>query len=125
MTLLEMTVVILVLLSLVTVLFFGATGWKRGTDRAVCIMNIQNVQKAVRGYANLNGYAPGTIAPNLKSQVIGLGRFLGATPVCPGMGIYSFGATSGIDTVPPMGELYMKCSLPLIEQHEPADHDGW
>lgn len=125
MTLLEVTVVILVLLMLVTVLFFGATGWKRGTDRAVCIINIQNVQKAVRGYANMNGYAPGTIAPNLKSQIIGLGRFLGATPVCRSAGIYSFGTTSGVDTVPPVGELYMKCSLSVIEQHEPVGYDGW
>lgn len=125
MTLLELTVVILVLLLLTTVLFFGATGWKRGTDRAVCIMNLQNVQKSVRGYANLNGYAPGTIVPNLKTQVIGLGRFLGATPICPGQGIYLFGNPSGTDMVPPIGELYMKCSLSAIEQHEPADHDGW
>lgn len=125
MTLLELTVVISVLILLVSVLFFGATAWKRGTDRAVCIINIQNVQKAVRSYSNLNGYAPGVIVPNLKTQVIGVGRFLGATPVCPGKGIYSFGTTAGSDLIPPIGELYMKCSLPLTEQHEPADHDGW
>ncbi len=125
MTLLELTVVILVLLLLVTVMFFGATGWKRGTARAVCIMNLQNVQKAVRGYANLNGYAPGAIVPNLKTQVIGSGRFLGATPICPGRGIYSFGTPSSTDTVPPVGELYMKCSLMATELHEPPDHDGW
>jgi type II secretory pathway pseudopilin PulG len=50
MTLLELTVVILVLLSLITILFIGAQAWKRGSDRAICIINIQNVQKGVRGY---------------------------------------------------------------------------
>ena len=49
MTLLELTVVILVLLSLISILFIGARAWKKGSDRAGCIMNIRNVQQAVRG----------------------------------------------------------------------------
>ena len=39
MTLLELTVVILVLLSLITILFVGARAWKRGSDRSANIMN--------------------------------------------------------------------------------------
>ena len=54
MTLLELTVVILVLLSLISILFIGARAWKKGSDRAGCILNIRNVQQAVRGYANMN-----------------------------------------------------------------------
>lgn len=54
MTLLELTVVILVLLSLIAILFIGARAWKKGSDRAGCILNIRNVQQAVRGYANMN-----------------------------------------------------------------------
>ena len=38
MTLLELTVIILVLLSLITILFVGAKAWKRGSDRAACIL---------------------------------------------------------------------------------------
>ena len=76
MTLLELTVVILVLLSLITVLFFGAQAWKRGSDRALCIIHIHNVQKGVRSYSNLYGFSPGANAPNLQSQIIGLGRFI-------------------------------------------------
>ncbi|MBC7981098.1 MAG: prepilin-type N-terminal cleavage/methylation domain-containing protein, partial [Armatimonadetes bacterium] len=34
MTLLELTVVILVLLSLISILFIGARAWKKGSDRA-------------------------------------------------------------------------------------------
>jgi type II secretory pathway pseudopilin PulG len=125
MTLLELTVVILVLLSMVTILFFGAQAWKRGSDRAICILNIQSVQKGVRSYSNLYGYSPGAAVPNLQSQVIGLGRFVEATPECPGGGNYTFGQTHGVDTVPHMGVLYADCSLTTTDQHIPAYTPEW
>lgn len=53
MTLLELTVVILVLLSLISILFIGARAWKKGSDRSANIMNIRNAQQAVRGHANM------------------------------------------------------------------------
>ena len=53
MTLLELTVVILVLLSLITILFVGARAWKKGSDRSANIMNIRNCQQAMRGYQNM------------------------------------------------------------------------
>ncbi|MDB6078359.1 MAG: prepilin-type N-terminal cleavage/methylation protein [Akkermansiaceae bacterium] len=53
MTLLELTVVILVLLSLISILFVGARAWKKGSDRAANIMNIRNTQQAMRGYQNM------------------------------------------------------------------------
>mgnify|MGYP003836597203 CR=1 FL=1 len=125
MTLLEMTVVILVLLSLITILFFGAQSWKRGSDRAICIVNIQNVQKGVRSYANLYGFDAGANAPGLQSEIIGFGRFVETTPQCPGDGTYNFGQSYGIDTIPPIGTLYMECSLATSEQHEPPDFSEW
>lgn len=54
MTLIEITVVILVLLTLISVLFIGANIYKRGADRAACILNIRNVHQAVRAHQNLN-----------------------------------------------------------------------
>ena len=54
MTLLELTVVILVLLSLISILFVGARAWKKGSDRSANILNVRNVQQAVRGYENMN-----------------------------------------------------------------------
>jgi prepilin-type N-terminal cleavage/methylation domain-containing protein len=54
MTLLELTVVILVLLSLISILFVGARAWKKGSDRSANIMNLRNTQQAVRGYQNMN-----------------------------------------------------------------------
>ncbi len=53
MTLLELTVVILVLLSLISILFVGARAWKRGSDRSANIMNIRNCQQAMRGHENM------------------------------------------------------------------------
>lgn len=125
MTLIELTVVIVVLLSLISLLFFGAQAWKRGSDRALCIMQIANVQKGVRSYSNLYGFSPGSNAPNLQSQVIGLGRFVETTPVCPAGGGYSFGATYGVDTIPPIGVLYMECSLAASDDHEPDSFSDW
>lgn len=125
MTLLELTVVILVLMTLITTLFFGAQAWKKGSDRALCIIHIQNVQKAVRSYSNLYGFSPGGAATNLQSQVIGLGRFVESTPICPGNGTYSYGQTYGSDTIPPLGELYLQCTLAGTAQHEPPNHPDW
>ena len=59
MTLLELTVVILVLLSLISILFIGARAWKKGSDRSANIMNIRNAQQAVRGHANMRGLLEG------------------------------------------------------------------
>ena len=52
MTLLELTVVILVLLSLISILFIGARAWKKGSDRSANILNIRNTQQAMRGHQN-------------------------------------------------------------------------
>lgn len=122
MTLLELTVVILVLLSLITILFFGAQAWKRGSDRAICIINIQNVQKGVRSYSNLYGYGPGSTVTDLKIQVIGFGRFVETNPTCPGGGVYSFESEN---MIPNMGTLYMKCQLAESDQHVPNVTSDW
>ena len=54
-TLIELSVVIAVLLLLVGVLFIGITAWKNGANTAACIINLSSIQKAARGYANMNG----------------------------------------------------------------------
>lgn len=121
MTLLELTVVILVLLTLVTVLFIGAQAWKRGSDRTLCLMNLQNVQKGMRGYMNLYGFAPGQTVTGLKSKVIGLGRFVEVEPSCPRDGAYTYGN----DQIPSVGVLYITCSLATSDKHEPENYIDW
>lgn len=125
MTLLELTVVILVLLTLISILFIGANAWKRGSDRTLCILNIRNVQNGVRSFANLYGHNPGESVPGLQMRVVGLGRFVEDTPTCPSSGTYTYGAGFGIDTIPPLGELYLECSLSSSANHVPEDTASW
>jgi type II secretory pathway pseudopilin PulG len=124
MTLLELTVVILVLLSLISILFVGAQAWKRGSDRTLCIMNIQNVQKGVRSYSNLYGYGPGQTVTGLQIRVVGLGKFVEKTPICPSSGAYAYGGAFGMDTIPPVGQLYLGCSL-SGSGHIPTNYGDW
>ena len=124
MTLLELTVVILVLLSLISILFIGANAWKKGSDQTLCIMNIRNVQNGLRSFSNLYGHSPGQSVAGLKSRVVGLGKFVESTPSCPSTGAYTYGLTYGADTIPPIGELYLQCSLSATG-HIPANFGEW
>lgn len=125
MTLLEMTVVILVILSLISILFVGARAWKKGSDRTLCIMNIRNVQQGVRAYSNLYGFSAGGNAPDLKSKIVGLGRYVEIDPACPSTGTYAFGGTLGENTIPNYGELYMECDKKTSDEHLPNEFSNW
>jgi len=121
MTLVELSVVIFFLLLLAVLFLIGARAWKRGSDRAMCIVNIQAVQKAVRGYANFSGRDPGVTVSGLENEIIGPGRFFDSLPTCPGGGTYTLGG----DVIPEVGTLYMECSLGVSEGHVPDDLSGW
>ena len=98
MTLLELTVVILVLLSLISILFIGARAWKKGSDRSANILNIRNVQQAVRGHQNMQQLLAGD--PLLKAAIIP--DYL-KDPAIPAAGLtYAFGSV-----VPAIGTLYL------------------
>jgi len=123
MTLLELTVVILVLLSLISILFIGARAWKKGSDRAGCILNIRNFQQAVRSYANMNNINAGGTCPTYATVIVGTGLFMEKAPLCPGGGTYSYTADS---TVPTIGTLAMTCGLSAApESHVPANIGDW
>lgn len=135
MTLLELTVVIMVLLGLISVLFIGARAWKRGSDRAGCVVTLRNVQVAARSYQNMYGYnyggrpyaeggtqdiaahlfAKGYIDSKVYDQSRGLQK-------CAGGGGYTCPLP---DIFPEAGELYMTCSLSGTDDHAPASHAGW
>ncbi|MFD2257082.1 type II secretion system protein [Luteolibacter algae] len=120
----EVIVVIFVMLSVISVIFMGAKAWKRSADTTQCIQNIQNVQKGLRDFAAKNGFKPGERIPGLQMRFIGEGRLVAEPPQCPGAGAYSYGETFGQDTVPPAGEVYLKCSL-ANSGHIPAGTDKW
>lgn len=125
MTLLEMTIVILVLMSMVSLLFAGSRAWKAGADRSNCIVQISSVQKALRGHCNMHGHSIGDTVTDLQSQLIGYGKYVSTTPICPAAGSYTFGEEFGADIIPPLGTLYMQCSLADSREHEPSEYSEW
>jgi type II secretory pathway pseudopilin PulG len=118
MTLLELTVVILVLLSLIAILFVGARAWKRGSDRAGCIMNIRNVQQAARGHMNMTN-TPSTVPAATDVYGTGANAYL-PTPVCPGNGTYSY-----ITTDAAAGAVFLSCGLATSDGHVPSGTSTW
>lgn len=128
MTLLEITVVVVVLMLLTGMLWFAATSWKNGTDRPICVMNIRHMQVAVRSYANTSPYQPGTDVSaqsppiNLLSELVGTGKYVARFPDCPSNGVYQF---SGANVIPQVGEIFMTCSLANSRAHEPKSYETW
>ncbi len=134
-TLLELTVVIAVLLALVTVTMVGARAWKRGSDRAACLINMRNIQSSVRAYQNLYGYNPGTIpyAENGTQSIAdhlydkgyipeNLHEMLEGSRPCPGGGTYE---VEKAEVFPLTGELYMSCSLATGQRHSLPTTTSW
>lgn len=118
MTLLELTVVILVLLSLISILFVGARAWKKGSDRAGCIMNIRNVQQAVRGHQNMTNKSAGDAIT--ATAIIGSDGYIETSPSCPGSGTYTLATT-----YPATGTAAYTCSKATDLQHAPDSTTGW
>ena len=118
-TLIEVTLVIAVLLGLISVLFIGVAAYKKGSDRAKCILNISTVQKATRSYQNLYDMDVGDALAS--TDISGAGKMIETTPDCPDPnGAYTFGTT-----VPAAGVAYVDCSLAGTEEHVPASVAGW
>ncbi len=135
MTLLELTVVIVLLLSLISILFIGARAWMKGSDRATCILSIRNVQMATRAYQNTHGYDYGS-QPTEETGSRDIARHLllrgyieqrtydeiEGNRTCPGGGTYDCPVP---DEFPQLGSLYMQCSLATVAQHVPSEPGSW
>jgi len=102
-TLIELSVVIAVILLLVGVLFIGVQAWREGANKSACLVNMSSIQKAVRGWQNVNLKNPGD--PCLDTDLTGAG-FLGAMPTCP-VGNAAYTLTG---TVPDTGTQYATCA---------------
>lgn len=89
-------------------------------DRLECVMNIRNIQQAVRGHANMHDLEIGD--PLSDSEIHseeGATGYL-KTPQCPAGGKYTFKKT-----VPKIGILYCSCSHAKEMNHVPEDHQDW
>jgi len=121
MTLLELTVVILVLLSLISILFVGARAWKKGSDRAGCILNIRNTQQAVRGYMNTH---PEAVAPVADTLIFGNDLYM-RKPICPGDADKTFATSYTYDSSDvAAGSIFLTCLIDDVE-HVPANSGDW
>lgn len=121
MTLIEVTLVISVMLSLIGVLFVGVEAYKRGADRAKCLLNSASVQKAARSHQNLYGLNPGD-PMNHVGTIVGPGRMYEIEPVCPKYDAYAW-----LDVVPMTGQTYIDCHDPnnSPDYHYPQNIAGW
>lgn len=106
-TLIELTVIMLVLLMLLGFLFPTANAWKKGANRSNCIISIRQVQMGVRSFSNMMGLDSGinvsTLSPPLvlQNEIIGTDKFVETAPACPGLGSYEYGG----NVIPVIGTL--------------------
>ncbi|RBP36078.1 prepilin-type N-terminal cleavage/methylation domain-containing protein [Roseimicrobium gellanilyticum] len=104
-TLIEISLVISLLVSLLAVIFFGLDVFRQGSDQATCRMQLASVQKAVRSHANLNNMKFTDPLPE-DSVVFGGGSpLLAVKPECPAGGLYTW-----LNAVPAIGVPYGDCT---------------
>lgn len=103
-TLIELTVVITMILTISSSLFFSASYYKESADKANCIVQLENMQKAMRSYQNFNNLKAGD--PVSKSDLVGPGKAMGKEVFCPHAG----GAYIFSDEVPAAGVAFATCS---------------
>jgi prepilin-type N-terminal cleavage/methylation domain-containing protein len=102
-TLIELSVVIAVILLLVGVLFIGVTAWRNGANQSACMVNMASIQKAVRGYQNVNLL---NVGDNVTAANLTGAGYFGAMPTCPvGSTAYTL-----LGTVPAAGVQYATCA---------------
>jgi hypothetical protein len=117
-TLIETTLVVAVLLGLISVIFIGATSYKEGSNRAMCLLRISQVQKGVRAYQNVYQLNFGDTL--VKESLIGPNKMLEVEPFCPSYGTYTWRGT-----VPPLDYAYLTCTLATSHDHKPLNTFGW
>ncbi|MDA7920404.1 hypothetical protein N9B73_01510 [Verrucomicrobiales bacterium] len=131
-TLVEVTLVVAVLLTLVSILFIGATSYKEGTNRAKCLLTISTIQKAVRSYQNLYELEPGDAIT--YEALVGADKLVEYITPCGSQNLSPIAAgssgafaTSGYTTlgeIPGSGIPLLSCQTTGL-QHLPAGIGGW
>ncbi len=120
-TLVELSIVMLVLFSLVFLFFVSAKAWIQGSNRSTAILTMRSAQIGVRSHLQIEGKIEEESIPDLPLAIFGLDKFVyngmnsstgepkadGEFPEHPVTGLsYGFVAENG-DIVPPRGELYI------------------
>ena len=132
MTLIELTVVIIVLLTLISVLFFAGTAYIKASNRTACLANQATFQKAMRGYATLNQIEAGSSTAISWTTDIQADGFIGdiTSMECPTAKVVYDPETTNVA----QGTQVAPCEDPTYapnggadadEQHVPADIGNW
>jgi prepilin-type N-terminal cleavage/methylation domain-containing protein len=114
-TLIELSVVIAVILLLVGVLFIGVQAWRDGANKAASLVNMSTIQKAVRGYANMNSL---NIGDGLTSDTLVSAGYFGTLPTDPAN---SGNAYSYLAVVPAVGTQYASSSKVTLTTAQTAN----
>ena len=94
-TLIELSVVIAVILTLLSVLFVGATYYKDAADKAACTISQNAIAKASDAYINLEEPDAAAITAMTFSTLTASGGPLqDSTPLCPTGGAYTLTASA-------------------------------
>jgi hypothetical protein len=84
------------------------------TSKALCLINIRNMQAAVRSYQKQNNLQSGT---KLRIEEMIKEGFMTSFPCCPDGQSYVYDGT-----IPKEGELYLRC---LNRTHMDFEHNDW
>jgi len=118
MTLIEVTLVIAILLGLIAVLFIGVNAYRKGSDRALCILNITTIQKSLRSHQNMYGDDTAAAAAFSSAELFGADKMIEAEPQCPssdnGSPAYAYAPATGY---PAVGTVYASCE---VDGHAPS-----
>jgi len=123
MTLIELTVVIIVLLTLISVMFFVGTAYIKASNRTACLTNQSYIQKAMRGFESLEQLSEGA---SFKWSDLKADGYLGdpLTMECPSNKKKYLVADDGL--IPPRGERVAPClDDEYKDDHVPEEVVQW
>lgn len=108
MTLLEIALVVALMLSLIAIMFLGIAAYKKGADRAKCLIQLSSIQKVVRSYQNTYDQIAGAALVH-STTLMGSGLYFETILNCPDT--ETPGAYTYMAAVPAPGTAYATCSL--------------
>lgn len=118
MTLIEISLVVALLLSLIAILFVGIAAYKKGADRSKCLLNISSIQKAARSHQNMYELNAGDAL--LNATLIGAGLYIEVV-ACPNAGeAYNYA-----DVVTAVSVPFATCPNAAALDHAPKSTQGW
>jgi hypothetical protein len=124
-TLVEMSMVIGLILSLISLLFYGVANFRAQADKSRCVIKQSQLQKNLRTYCAFNNLEPGTAWPttggaNRASQANFEGGLTDPTALIDPLNT-AYDATGVIKGNPALGSLGYQCPITARPSHKLID----